>query len=254
MPLETAARTGPARVELAPVVATVDLEHGGVATFLDLGDHVAIAERGPAEAPAVAIAMIRTFKATPLEVYLALRVGSGAVPVALLRDHQRVARTGGATISPRVLDPDASVTAGVASGDDNYWCQSPGNNWIAGWKAYYAGVTKYREAAFIPDDSEGVTFYPGAPVYYGTNTNSVTYLGVCNWYEAAGMWTEVHRRINGQWVMIYGSTVLMTSKETFYSGMPASYREWAGPFTDWGPVEDFGIGAAWTLSPPVASP
>ncbi len=51
------------------------------------------------------------------------------------------------------------------------------------------------------------------------------------------------------------TTPLMhAAKTTFYSGMPASYREVVRPLLDWEDIEDFGIGAAWTLSPPVASP
>jgi hypothetical protein len=253
MPLETGVPNEPVRVQLAPVVATVDLERGALVTFLDLGDHVGIAERTTVEATAVAIAMIRTLQATPLEVYLALRPGSAA-PEALLRDHQRIARTGGATSSPRVLDPNVSITTGGASGDGNFWCQSPGNIWIAGWKAFYTGVTKYREAAYFPDDVPGVTFYPGASVYYGTNTNSVTYLGVCNWDAIRELWTEVQRRINGQWVVVYNTSLMNAQKTTFYSGMPASYREVVEELFSGHDFEDVGIGAAWTLSPPKASP
>lgn len=245
MLVETSATSKGVRVDRAEVIATADLAHGGVVTFLDLGDgHIGIAERAPVQARFVSLAMIENLKATPLEVYLALSPRNAGVPDALLRDHQR----------PRVLAPPPADATGLEYAAGYYGCASPGNAWIAGWKAEYLGITKYREAAYFPGNTIGTTFYPGAPVYYGTNTNSATYLGACNADAIEDLWMEVHRRINGNWVMLYGTTLMHDSKHTFYSGMPASYRGVVTALFDGSLIEDFGVGAAWTLSPRVASP
>jgi hypothetical protein len=61
----------------------------------------------------------------------------------------------------------------------------------------------------------------------------------------------VHRRINGDWVLVQSTWVNPASKHTFYSGLPASYRgeidNFHGAF-----VNNVGVGAAWTLSPSLA--
>ena len=65
---------------------------------------------------------------------------------------------------------------------------------------------------------------------------------------------EVHRRIDGEWVKIYETTLDSYQKFTFFhSPIPAAYRArtyGAGGTT----VEHYGLGAAWTLSPKKATP
>ena len=53
-----------------------------------------------------------------------------------------------------------------------YACDAFGTEWIEDWKAAFVGITKYRAADYKHNHVSPLTFYPGAPVYYGTNTNS----------------------------------------------------------------------------------
>ena len=106
---------------------------------------------------------------------------------------------------------------------------------------------------------EAVVFYPGAQVYYGTNTNSITYLGACNGHEKVDLVLEVHRRSCGScgvstpWPRILKVKIPSYEKYTFYSGVPAGYRGFIyGAYN--GSIEHAGIGAAWTLSPGEAIP
>jgi hypothetical protein len=54
--------------------------------------------------------------------------------------------------------------------------------------------------------------------------------------------------------VVYNTSLMNAQKTTFYSGMPASYREVVTELYNGYDFEDVGIGAAWTLSPPKASP
>jgi hypothetical protein len=236
-------------------VTTVELEHGGVATFLDLGDgHIGIAERAPAQARFVSLAMIHNLNATPLEVYLALRPRDTGVPDRLLRDHQRAAWLRGVSGIPRTLTATAAgATPLTDPGYDSYPCDSSGTQWVADWKAAFVGITKYRSATYKHSQADNLNFYPGAPVYYGTNTNSITYLGACNGDDRRYLTMAVQRRSSGKWVEIAIAYIESFEKYTFYSGVPAAYRGriYVHPND---PHEHYGIGAAWTLSPSKAIP
>lgn len=254
MPADALANAKPVAIDIADVVASVDLVQGGVVTFLDLGDgHIGIAERAPRHMPFVSLRMIEDLDATPLEVYLALQPRTTGVPAPLLRDHQmRAGRARTATATPRALAALQPTASGLQDpGYEFYACDSFGDEWIEDWTNAFAGITKYRAAIYRHQQAGAFLFYPGAPVYYGTNTNSKTYLGACNGDAYDDLVMEVHRRIGGQWVKVYEATIDSYEKYTFYSGVSASYRgrtQGAGASV----VEHYGVGAAWTLSPPVA--
>ena len=133
-----------------------------------------------------------------------------------------------------------------------YTCDPLFQAWNADWPASFVGITKYRAAAYSHALSGSFTFYPGAPVYHGTNTNAITYLGSCNGsYEILTM--EIHRRISGVWKNVLTVAVHNGEKYTFYSGIPAGYRAVlrSPPMLI---VDHYGYGAAWTLSPPLKTP
>jgi hypothetical protein len=249
MPIDSAANAAPVATSAARVLATVKVEGGGAVTFLDVGGEVAIAERAPRRAPFVALPMVRRFDATPLEVYLAVAPRGAGVPDALARDHRL--RAAGA---PRALGalPVGPTVAGDLT-DPGYGieeCDAFIGVWNKKWKDAFAGVTKYREAAYLTSIAAPFTFYPGASVYYGTNTNSKTYLGACNGASMGDLVLEVHRRISGQWVEVLEVEIDSYEKYTFYSGVPASYRGRTYG-ADGVVLSHYGVGAAWTLSPPI---
>ena len=250
MPVERASADNRMAADPAAVVATVKLANGGEVTFLDLGDgRIALGERAPAAAGLLAVAMVERQQATPLEVYLALRPEGGEVPDRLVRDHERVAMARAGSPAPRLLAaPSAAANSLDDPGRDDYTCESTGAQWVADWKAAFVGVTKYREAAYAHNFTQAYFFYPGAPVFYGTNTNSITYLGVCNGDHEDQLMFQVHRWVSGQWKSILSVGVGGGQKYTFYSGVPARYR---GKTYGWGgeTIEHYGFGAAWTLSP-----
>jgi hypothetical protein len=158
------------------------------------------------------------------------------------------------SVDPRFTGPSAGGKSPLADpGYDIYACDSFGTEWVADWKAAFVGITKYREALYPHNYSPPLTFYPGAPVYYGTNTNSITYLGACNGDSHDDLIMEVHRRISGTWTKIYEATIGSYEKYTFYSGIPAAYRGLTYG-ADGSVIEHYGIGAAWTLSPSEATP
>ena len=158
------------------------------------------------------------------------------------------------SVDPRFAGPSAGGKSPLADpGYDYYACDSFGTEWVADWKAAFVGITKYRAALYPHNYSPPLTFYPGAPVYYGTNTNSITYLGACNGDSQDDLIMEVHRRISGTWTKIYEATIGSYEKYTFYSPIPAAYR--GRTYGAGGSViEHYGIGAAWTLSPSEATP
>jgi hypothetical protein len=239
----------------ADVVATVDLARGGTITFLDLGDgHIGIAELAPAREEFVSVSMIESQQATPLEVYLALRPAGAGAPGRLVRDHERVTMARSAAPAPRLLAAPAAGRSPLAnSGHGSYTCESTGVQWVADWKAAFVGITKYRAAAYAHAYSPPYTFYPGAPVYYGTNTNSKTYLGACNGDDDHELRMEVHRWVGGKWKWFLTAGIAGATKYTFYSGIPARYRgKTYGAFGE--TVEHYGMGAAWTLSPGRTTP
>ncbi len=239
----------------AAVVATVNLAGGNTISFLDLGGGaIGIAEMAPARAEFVSVSMIERQQATPLEVYLAVRPAGTEVPQRLVRDHERTAMVRSAAPAPRLLGAPTAGGSGLAgTGHGSYTCEPTGVQWVADWKAAFAGITKYRAAAYAHNYSAAYTFYPGAPVYYGTNTNSKTYLGACNGDDEHQLRMDLHRWVGGKWTWFMTAGISGGSKYTFYSAIPARYRAktyGAGGAT----VEHYGVGAAWTLSPGETTP
>lgn len=255
MPFEAVARPDSVTTDMARAVATVDLGTGGSVTFLGLDDgQIGVAERVPRTGQFVARRMFEQFDATPLEVYLALQPRGTMAPEALVRDHRlRAAVSRTVTEAPRVLSAVPIAMSLASPGVEFYVCDAFGWDWIDDWKAAFVGITKYREATYRHQQSGNFTFYPGAPVYEGTNTNSKTYLGACNGDAYDDLVVEIHRRISGAWVKVHEVTLDSYEKYTFYSGVPSSYRGRAHAVG--GQInEHYGVGAAWTLSPGVATP
>ncbi len=149
--------------------------------------------------------------------------------------------------------PAAGSTTLGQPGFDDYECDSFGTDWVADWKAAFAGRTKYREALYPHFYAPPYTFYPGASVYHGTNTNSKTYLGACNGDDTDTLILEIHRRIAGKWKKVLTVNIPSFKKYTFYSGVPAAYRGKTYGASG-AVVEHYGVGAAWTLSPFVTTP
>ena len=201
----------------------------------------------------MSLSMIEGQKASPLEVYLALRPVEADVPERLVRDHERVAMARSAP-APRLLATPAAARSPLTNpGHGSYTCDHFGTQWVADWKAAFAGVTKYREATYNHNYSSPYKFYPGAAVFHGTNTNSKTYLGACNGDEDHELRLEIHRWIGGSWQWFLTAGIAAGSKYTFYSGIPAGYRGKAygmGGET----VEHYGVGAAWTMTPGKTTP
>jgi hypothetical protein len=251
MPVEVTAQTEPVATRLAAEIAAVDLGGSARLVFLDLGDgQVGVVERASTHRPFRSVALRERWNATALEIYLAVVPDGTTVPDALLRDHRlQMAREGKDGADARRLSSAPSAAADLNDpGAGVYACDALGWDWKDDWKAAFVGITKYREADYRHQQSGTYTFYPGAAVYYGTNTNSITYLGACNGDAYHTLVMEVDRRISGAWTKIYEFTIGSYEKYTFYSGIPASYR---GRTHSDGPnnVEHYGIGAAWTLSP-----
>lgn len=155
-------------------------------------------------------------------------------------------------ISPATFDGGATVASMATPGTEPYACDAFGWDWIDDWKDAFLGLTKYREATYLHQRQGAFTFYPGAAVYHGTNTNSKTYLGACNGDSADDLTVTIQRRISGQWVTIATVAVGGYEKFTFYSGLWASYRGKAQG-ADGSVVEHYGVGAAWTPSPGLVS-
>ena len=236
---------------LADALATIDLASGAAVIFLDLGDGgVGIAERAPRRARFVALPMVERLDATPLEVYLALAPRGDAAPDVLLRDHRaRVARAGAPGRAPRTLAPAQAVAADVSDpGWGTHACASAGT-WIPEWQDAFAGITTYREATFRHWVAGTFTFYPGAGVYRGTNTNAKTYLGACARDDDDALGFAVDRRIDGAWVTVFSTLVGNEMKYTFYSGTAAAYRGRVYPGQGAPSIFAVGVGAAWTVSP-----
>lgn len=139
---------------------------------------------------------------------------------------------------------------GVPSpGVETYACDAFGTQWVEDWTSAFVGVTTYREATYKHQFVGTLTFYPGAQVANGTNTNSLTYLGACNGDMYGNTLTvNIDRRIGGVWATI--ATVELNNFErfTFASGIPAQYRGRAGG-TNGVSLPHFGVGAAWNITP-----
>ena len=104
-------------------------------------------------------------------------------------------------------------------------CNSLGFDWVTDWKAAFAGKTKYREALYPHNCAPPYTFYPGASVYHGTNTNSVTYLGACNGDDTETLILEIHRRIAGKWKRVLTVTSRATRSTRSTAACPPPTRE-----------------------------
>ncbi len=255
MPAERSSTGDDVAADPAGVVATVELAHGGVITFLDLGGgQIGFDELAPATAEFVAVRMVERQQATPLEIYMALRPAGADLPQLLVRDHERVAMARSGSPAPRLLTVRAAGANGLEDpGHGSHSCEPTGVAWYNDWKAAFVGITKYREADYHHNLPGSYLFYPGAAVYYGTGTNSKTYLGACNGDDEHELRLEIHRRIGGKWKWFRTAGLASGSKYTFYSGIPARYRGKTYGL-DGETVEHYGIGAAWTLSPGVTTP
>jgi len=140
-------------------------------------------------------------------------------------------------------------TTGLATpGIEPYDCDAFGAEWAADWKAALIGKTKYRSAAYAHHYPGTYTTYPGSHVYYGTNTNSKTYLGACNGDNVDVLVVRIERRVSGSWQIVHLASVMPHYKFTFYSGIPAAYRMKTYS-ANANVVEHYGIGAGWTISP-----
>jgi hypothetical protein len=254
LPLEVTPRWSGPPYAAAAAVAAIDLPSGTRVTFFDLGNaEVGIGERTTRRAAAVALELTRKFNATPLEIYLALRHPSSPIPELLLRNH--ALRTGGSA-APRTLRAPGGVVAGGpggpgAPGTQDYPCD-PFGFWINDWKSSFEGVTKYREALYLHQQQASFTFYPGALVFSGQGGNRVTYLGACNGDLVNLLRLKVDQRINGQWQTIHIEEIAGATKYTFHSLVPGSFRGTTEPVNQL--VEHSGVGAAWSVALPKASP
>lgn len=254
MPIETAANATTDTANLARVVATIETDNGGTTEFLDLGDgHIGIGERTPRNSRSAALPLVAHHDATPLEVYMALTPKDAGIPMPLMRDHQlRAQRSATLAETPRRLSAKGLTMSSLQTpGLEPYACDAFGFDWIDDWTEAFDGITTYRAALYRHQEIGMITFYPGAYVYYGTNTNSKTYLGACNGDAFDDLLMSVHRRISGVWVNLFQVSIGSYEKYTFYSGIPAFYRGRAQA-PGRAIVEHYGVAAAWTISPGLA--
>jgi hypothetical protein len=246
----------------AAAIAVLRLQNGAVVEFIDVLDgRVAVAERAPRNERFRSTDLVRSWDATPLEIFLALAPRGALVPGALSVDHELHARASGASDAPP-RDLSGSVSFGVGDpGVEEFACDGTGFNFAQAWYDEFDDVTTYAAVGSMHQIASTYTFYPGAPVYYGTNTNSVTYFGACNGDEVAPLTVEIHRRFKYiepptvvyQWLKVTDVVLDGLQKYTFYSGIPASYREVVKPPAG-DVVEHAQAAAAWTLSPVLGPP
>ena len=252
----------PVDADLAATVAQLELDGGGSLTFLDLGNgDVGIAERSPRGRASVLGTLLER-NATPLEVYLALESDDAELPQQLVQDHERQSaepprnlKASLGSLSPQGLDDP---------GKDTHYCDY--YEWTWDWHDTFVPLTDYQPAGsgHIINAGSQFTFYPGAHVYHGTNTNQVTYLGACSRDKGGDTMTfEIHRwlptyvfnpypqppTVSWSWKKI--STVSIEGYETytFYSGVQARYRGRVKALGN--AVNGFSIGAAYTKTPPI---
>lgn len=259
-------KTVPSRT--VSLVATVTLANGATLEFIEVGDgYVGVSEYTSSAAPFATASLVSQWQATPLEIYFAFSAGRTDTPQALVNDHKlRTARASQTGTPPRDLSAAATALLSLGNpGAEEYACDHFGGEWTKDWRDAFEGVTEQSPAAYIHTFT-GYTFYPGAPVYYGTGSNRKTYLGACNGRNSENMIMEVHRwavsrvvyhptptppTVVWDWVKIQEVPIAQYMKFTFYSGHPAGrYRGYVygeGGST----IEHGGIGAAWTKSLPV---
>lgn len=238
----------------ARVIATLKTPNGNTVEFIDLGEGVAIGERSTGSAPASVIAAAVREHATPLEVFMALTPATSA-PDALVRDHLARGSSRRAVLSTTNVQSRVRIaSSGLETpGKGFYACDDPlYQQWTTEWPASFVGITKYRAANYTHQLNGSFAFYPGAPVYYGTNTNNITFLGSCNG-SFNNLTMQIDQRIHGAWATISTQVLTLNEKYTFYSAVPSGYRAVLRS-PRFLPVEHYGYGAAWTLTPPKATP
>lgn len=253
-------------VDAKRTVASLDLRNGATLIFLEIDGYVDIVERTATRMPFVAEEMLTRWKATPLEIFKALAPDQPA-PSALLADHER-RDADGAGSAVRHLAPPPSATLSLDDpGLEPYVCDVyfELDHWMDDWNAAFDGVTAYSAATYI-HQFPAFTFYPGAPVYYGTGTNRETYLGACNGSHGhqamlyVDRWVVTNVTVNPYpqpptvtwgWGNVFDVTLQDGEKYTYYSGHPhARFRgrvEGIGGMA----VPHQGVAAAWTPSFPI---
>lgn len=254
------------------LLATISLESGVTLEFVDVGDdYVGIVEGTPPGVPSVLVPTISKWAASPLEIYLAFKPGDLNVPKALVGDHKlQMVRAGKGNAPPRQLNIQLPTPGTTAPPEiEPFECDSFGSNWVAYWNDTFDGVTDSRGVNFLHQLTVPYTVYPGGPVYRGTGTNRITYLGACNGDVQNDVGVELHRwgavvtfnpapqppTVTWQWLLVPGTTkfIGLQEKYLFYSGHPtARYRARINPPEEGEVHEHFGIGAAWTKSFPLS--
>jgi hypothetical protein len=244
-------------------VASLGLPNGATIEFLESDGYIDILEHTAIRMPFVAREMLTRWKATPLEIFKALAPGQSA-PSALIVDH---ARRGADSQNTEVRDLAAPPSISYSLNDpglEPYVCDPwfEIDNWYADWEDAFDGVTAYSASAYI-HHFPAFTFYPGAPVYYGTGTNRETYLGACNGTEGVDVLLSIDRWVVTSityhpspqpptviwgWASVFDTTLVNGDKYTYYSGHPnGRFRgrvEGAGGLV----ASHQGVAAAWTPS------
>lgn len=244
----------------ASVIARLRLEGGGFVVFLDLGGgHVGVGERTGPRRRSVSLAAAVLWDATPLEIFLALAPDT-AVPRVLRDNHDAYMTQSGHGAGPPRSFGTAVAALGLGEGGlGDFDCDGFGSNFYHGWLNTFENVTDHAHAAFAHHHSYPLyTFYPGGHIYYGTNTNQVTYLGACNGDFDTPFTLDIQRRIKYPtppttttiWAEVTTETIMNDQKYTFYSNLPGSYR---GQLKTTEPVDHMGWGVAYTKSPGLAS-
>jgi hypothetical protein len=250
-------------VPAPPPVAEVPLPSGGSLAFLDTGEGaIGVGELSVRGAPAVSVAMIARFRATPLELFLAAAPRGTTEPTLLRQDHYAYQRRSGwPARPPRDLAVELANLDLDDPGVEPFACDSLGFNWKDGWAATFDGLTAHWRAGFIHQlhSTADYTFYPGG--YYNADGsitggfNANTYLGACSGDEHTAVTVVVQRRIAYQtedgpvasWTGIQEIPLNNQEKYTFHSNIPASFR---GHVSADVTVEHFGAGVAYNKAMP----
>jgi hypothetical protein len=231
------------------LITGLELRSGASVQFLELDTGIGVAERAPPGAALVTDLLVQRWRATPLEIYLALAPAASLAPAALLRDHEQSTST-----------PARTLTVPVAYGVplDNFDCDPP-QNFEDDWFDTYTGVTSHVVVQSYDDfDWAQYDWYPGAHVYNGTDNNLVTHFGICNADHDRSFSVEIHRKVKyttgGEqqiiWHNLVTAVIGYNGRFTFHTNLPGSYRQRliASGGT---PIEQLAVGAAYTKSPPV---
>jgi hypothetical protein len=239
------------------LIVSLNSASGSTVDFIDLLDgHAGVGESASWNQMAI-LPQAVSFKATPLEIYLAIAPRGSAAPALLYADHaETVARTH--------RDPaPRDLTTQLAQGGPSHSCLNPAT-WAADWIDWFSGVTQYRFSDWFhwqPTAPQERWFYPGKHIYDGTNTNDISYLGVCHQMGSAPwpLEVQIHRRkkvvqsgvTSFTWVEIASANLNDGAAYTFYSNLPASYRGYVEtlPYTN-----DYALGVAYTKTGGLATP